>query len=198
LAKIKAKERARKGKARKAAKEAAKAAAAQEEKEKPLFVLDLGYAKKKNEEAGNDSSSDSSSYDDSDDSDYDSDARNSPAGAAVLAAEEVEIKAKGLPRAERRHLILVARQKYQIMKRLGLDPVVKEPHPEVEEQLQKWIQKRKEAQYQIERRRVERKKKAAAKRLRKLIERKEKHKEKLQKGKERAEKKAAKETKASA
>ncbi|KAK4448180.1 hypothetical protein QBC34DRAFT_114608 [Podospora aff. communis PSN243] len=196
LAKIKAKERVRKGKERKAAKEAAKAVAAEEaKKERPLFVLDVGYADKKDEETEASSNSDSSSDDDSDE---DSSAGNSPAAAAALAAEEAEIRAKRMPRAERRHLILIARQKYQIMKRLGLDPTVKEPHPEVEEQLQKWIEKRKEAQYQIERRRAERKKKAAAKRLRKLIEGKEKQKEKLKKGKERAEKKAAKEAKAKA
>ncbi|KAK0619329.1 hypothetical protein B0T14DRAFT_206221 [Immersiella caudata] len=187
--KLEAKERVRTGKEKKAAKEAAK------EQGRPLFVLNVGRAKKKEEEAKADSGS-SSEDDPDDDSDGNSDAGNNPAGAAALAAEEAEIKAKALPRPERRELILIARQKYKIMKRLGLDLTVKGLHPEVDEELQKWVEKRKEAHYQIERRRQERKKKAA-RRMRKLIGRKEKCTEKLKKGKARAEKKAAKAAKAS-
>jgi len=153
-------------------------------------MIDLGPAKKK---SNPDSSSDSSSESSSDsDSDSESDTEDKSKAALVLAAEEAKIKAMpGIPRPERRRLILIARQRYKIHKRLGLDPNSKETHPEAEEELAKWREKREEAHVKIDRKRQERNKKKAAKRIRKLVERKQKLKLKRKEGREKEAKASA-------
>ncbi|KAK5660127.1 hypothetical protein OQA88_13596 [Cercophora sp. LCS_1] len=162
---------------KKAAKEARKKAKKEKEEQKkakaaarPLFVIDTKGSKTKTE---NDSDSES-------DSDSDKDEKPRKGGkqkSMELLVQEAEIKAtKGLTRPGRRELILQARQKEKIAKKLGVDST----DPKVEKALQEWIEKRKGMLAKVDERRKERQQKKAARRSHKMKEKSRQKKEKEQ------------------
>lgn len=153
-----------------------------------MFFFDTKGSKAKAEESSCDSSSDLHSDSDSDEDkkipkkNKDKDSSKKKGGkqrSDQLLAKEAEIKAAKVPRRERRELILQARQREAIAKKLGIDV----SDSKVEKALKVWVEKRTEMLQKVEERRKIRQQKKAARRSRKM-------KEKTQLKKEKAKKKA--------
>ncbi|KAK0719963.1 hypothetical protein B0H67DRAFT_643262 [Lasiosphaeris hirsuta] len=145
---------------KKKSKQARKDAKLLEDKDqKPLFMIDTQPTKMVSK---SDSNSESSSDSDSEEDQL----KKRKMSKNAENNQNIKSAHGGLNRAARRHLLLMAREKEAIQKRLGIEPASKEPNKEVDHELSLWVARRAKVYTRTEDRFEERKEKKAVKKAR--------------------------------
>lgn len=142
-----------------------------DKEQKPIFVIDtqptaVEYKKqeaKPKPDSDSDSGSDSSPDSDSEDGNQ---LRKRKLSKKAENKQNIEDAHGGLNQAARRHLLLMAREKEAIQRRLGIEPGSEEPNKEVDSELSVWIARRAKVQTRADGRFEDRKSKKAAKQAR--------------------------------